>query len=101
MSGSRRSGQALRAASLALGAMLVAPALSASESTAAEASPYIIQAGTAATAAELVREVGGEVTHEFRMIWSVAARLTPSRVLALKASHPEAGVHPDGGTEIP
>ena len=48
------------------------------------ASSFIVQATDTATAARLVRDTGGAISHELKIINAVAAELTPSQVSILR-----------------
>ncbi len=54
--------------------------------TAAPAGSYIVQAGSASAARQLVQGVGGHVTRELGLIDAVAARLSPAQEARLAAS---------------
>jgi hypothetical protein len=51
-------------------------------------SAYILQGASKATMIELVKEVGGEMKHDFSVISAISANLTAEQVKALSAKNP-------------
>ena len=64
----------------------VAPTQEAATRTAPKAA-YIIQYRSAAEAAEVVRDAGGEITHELTVIRAVGAELDEAQVAQLRETH--------------
>ena len=60
----------------------------------------IVQGSDMATAAELVRSVGGTVTHELGIINAVGAQLTPTQLAALQRRHGIARIYENRRVEV-
>lgn len=60
---------------------------------------FIVKARSVEAAAAAVRAVGAEVTHELRIISSVAARLTPAQLKKLEDNIEVLKITRDGGME--
>jgi subtilisin family serine protease len=65
-----------------------------------ELRPMIVQARDGASAAALVRAVGGRVTHDLGIIGAVGADLTPRQSRALLASEERVRLYPDSSLRV-
>jgi subtilisin family serine protease len=81
-------------------ALLLLAGMPPAKKTALDTKSAIVQAETAARAAELVRAVGGTVTHELGIIDAVAAGLTSAQLEAIRQSDAGARIYDNGQAEL-
>ncbi len=89
----------LAASVLALGLLVVAARGIRQPAAVADTSSWIIQHTSTRTAGELVRQVGGMVTHELGIVRAVAAQLTDEQAVRLRRES-NARVLPDASVKL-
>lgn len=85
---------------LVLVGLLLAPLGPMAPPASAQLLDVIVQAEDMATAASLVREVGGTITHELGIIDAVGAQLTAAQLAALEAAPGRVHLYPNSPVQV-